>query len=304
MKKILFMLFVAVAALVLVGCKTPENSGDGAITEEVKIITPQGNPFIAVGNLLGEENIKIDSVNGAAGVKQALVAGEYDIVIAPLNLGAQLYSKEQSKYVLNSVIALGNTYIVSNKNVKLDSIQDLQGKTILAYSQGGTPDIVLQYVLNANNVQATIEYQPSITEVVPFFMQGQYDYILAAEPVITNLKVKKNKELNVLNLQDYTDNTIMQAAVFVNPNSQKQESIKAVISKIEANIKQMNENPQAYANSIISKDVYFSDLGADIIATSLPNANLSFLDAKNNKSKIEAYLTMIGYQLPNEGFYQ
>ena len=146
MKKILFMLFVAVAALVLVGCKTPDNSGEGSITEEVKIITPQGNPFIAVGNLLGEENIKIDSVNGAAGVKQALVAGEYDIVIAPLNLGAQLYAKEQSKYVLNSVIALGNTYIVSNKKVKLDSIQDLQGKTILAYSQGGTPDIVLQYV--------------------------------------------------------------------------------------------------------------------------------------------------------------
>ena len=66
----------------------------------------------------------------------------------------------------------------------------------------------------------------------------------------------------------------------------------------------MNENPQAYANSIISKDVYFSDLGADIIATSLPNANLSFLAAKDNKAKIEAYLNMIGYQLPNEGFYQ
>ena len=66
----------------------------------------------------------------------------------------------------------------------------------------------------------------------------------------------------------------------------------------------MNENPQAYANSIIAKDVYFSDLGADIIATSLPNANLSFLAAKDNKAKIEAYLNMIGYQLPNEGFYQ
>ena len=47
-----------------------------------------------------------------------------------------------------------------------------------------------------------------------------------------------------------------------------------------------------------------NDLGADIIATSLPNANLSFLAAKANKSKIEAYLNMIGYQLPNEGFYQ
>ena len=66
----------------------------------------------------------------------------------------------------------------------------------------------------------------------------------------------------------------------------------------------MNSNPTEYANNILSKDVYFSDLGADIIATSLPNANLSFLVAKDNKSKIESYLTMIGYELPNEGFYQ
>lgn len=309
MKKFLFMLFVAVAALVLVGCAKPvkpENPDDGGngIKEEVSIVVPQGNPFIAVGNLVGEENIKIDSVNGAAGVKQALVAGEYDIVVAPLNLGAQLFVKGQSKYVLNSVIALGNTYIVSNKNTKLDSLQDLEGKTILAYSQGGTPDIILQYVLKANNINVTIEYQPSITEVVPFFIQGQYDYILAAEPVITNLKVKKNKELNVLNLQDYTDNTIMQAAVFVKPESAKQESIDAVIKKIEENIKTMNEDPKAYADSIVTKDVYFSDLGVDIISTSLPNANLSFLSAKDNKTKIESYLTMIGYELPNEGFYK
>ncbi len=309
MKKFLFMLFVAVAALVLVGCAKPvkpENPDDGGngIKEEVNIVVPQGNPFIAVGNLVGEENIKIDSVNGAAGVKQALVAGEYDIVVAPLNLGAQLFVKGQSKYVLNSVIALGNTYIVSNKNTKLDSLQDLEGKTILAYSQGGTPDIILQYVLKSNNINVTIEYQPSITEVVPFFIQGQYDFILAAEPVITNLKVKKNKELNVLNLQDYTDNTIMQAAVFVKPESAKQESIDAVIKKIEENIKAMNEDPKAYADSIVTKDVYFSDLGADIISTSLPNANLSFLSAKDNKTKIESYLTMIGYELPNEGFYK
>lgn len=309
MKKILFMLFVAVAALVLVGCAKPvkpENPDDGGngIKEEVSIVVPQGNPFIAVGNLVGEENIKIDSVNGAAGVKQALVAGEYDIVVAPLNLGAQLFVKGQSKYVLNSVIALGNTYIVSNKNTKLDSLQDLEGKTILAYSQGGTPDIILQYVLKSNNINVTIEYQPSITEVVPFFIQGQYDFILAAEPVITNLKVKKNKELNVLNLQDYTDNTIMQAAVFVKPESAKQESIDAVIKKIKENIKTMNEDPKAYADSIVTKDVYFSDLGADIISTSLPNANLSFLSAKDNKTKIESYLTMIGYELPNEGFYK
>ena len=124
--------------------------GSTKVSEEVKVIVPQGNPFIAVGKLVGEENITIENVNGAAGVKAALLSGDYDIVVAPLNLGAQLYSTGNSKYVLDSVIALGNTYIISNKDKQLNTIKDLEGKTILAYSKGGTPDIVLQYVLKEN----------------------------------------------------------------------------------------------------------------------------------------------------------
>jgi len=297
-KNLLKVFMLVFAFVALIGC------GEVKVEEEVKIIVPQGNPFIAVGNLVGEENINIESVNGAAGVKAGLVGGEYDIVIAPLNLGAQLYNAGQSKYVLDSVIALGNTYIISNKDTKLDSISDLQDKTILAYSQGGTPDIILQYALKQNNVTAVIEYQPSLAEVVPFFVQGKYDYILAAEPVITNLKVNKNKELNIINIQDVVDSTIMQAAIFVNPNSEKQDSIDAVISKIKDNIKEMNKDPEGYANSIIEKDVYFKDLGANIMTQSIPNSNLDFVKAKDNKAKVESYLTMIGYKLPDEAFYR
>ena len=201
------------------------------------------------------------------------------------------------------MIALGNTYIVSKEGTQLNNLQDLEGKTILAYSQGGTPDIVLQYILNANNINANIEYQPSLSEVVPFFVQGKYDYILAAEPVITNLKVNKKINLNILDLQDYTDNTIMQAAVFVNPDSANKESIEAVIKKIKKNIELMNKEPGKYAEEIILKDVYFSDLGVEILTQSIPNSNLEFLDAKENKQLVEKYLTMIGYKLPNEEFY-
>lgn len=295
-KKILFLLLV-LFIFCLSGC------GVETVKEEVSVIVPQGNPFIAVGNLVEEENIKIENVNGAAGVKAALVGGNHDIVVAPLNLGVQLYNNGNSKYHLDSVIALGNTYIISKKAVQLNSIKDLEGKTILAYSQGGTPDIILQYILKENGVNVTIEYQPSLSEVVPFFMQGKYDYILAAEPVITNLMVKKNVELNILNLQDYTDKTIMQAAIFVNPDSAKQDSINAVIKKIEKNINEMNDNPEAYALEIITKDVYFSDLGADILTKSIPNSNLKFVKATENKTLVEQYLSMIGYKLPDEAFY-
>ena len=96
----------------------------------------------------------------------------------------------------------------------------------------------------------------------------------------------------------------MQAAIFVNPESKNVKLINEVIEKIHANIDEMNANPEAYANSIVNNDVYFSDLGVDIIAQSTPNANLGFLKAKENKAKIEAYLIMIGYKLPNESFYR
>lgn len=297
MKKILRSLLLVLVILFLFGCKTETVEG------KVKIIVPQGNPYIAVGSLIGEEDVEIESVNGVKGVEAALVTDDYDLIIAPLNKGVELYTAGNSKYILDSVIALGNTYIVSKEGVKLEVLEDLQGKTILAYSQGGTPDKILQYVLKEHNINVTIEYQASLTQVVPLFVQGKYDYILAAEPVITNLQVKKNISLNILNLQNYTENTIMQAAIFVNPDS-NQKLIDKVIEKIEKSIKNMNNDPTKYAQNIISKDVYFSDLGVDILSKSIPNSNLDFVKANKNKDKVEQYLRMINYELPKAEFYR
>lgn len=302
MKKIKFLLLLFLA-LMLVGCQK-QTSDISDLEEEISITVPQGTPFIAVGNLMGSNNLTIEPVSGAAGVKTALIEGKSDIVIAPLNLGAQLYSKGNSKYELSAVIGFGNTYVISKKNIQLSSIQDLNGKKILAYSQGGTPDIVLQYVLNQNNVSAEIEYMGSVSEVVPFLIQGTYDYVLAAEPVITNIKENKKVELNILNLQDYIDEKIMQAGIFVNPASEKQESIDIVLNSIEKNIKNMNENVEEYAKELINKHVYFSDLTENILVKSIPNSNLGYMNALENKAEVEKYLNMINYELPKEEFYR
>lgn len=302
MKKIKFLLLLFLA-LMLVGCQK-QTSDISDLEEEISITVPQGTPFIAVGNLMGSNNLTIEPVSGAAGVKTALIEGKSDIVIAPLNLGAQLYSKGNSKYELSAVIGFGNTYVISKKNIQLSSIQDLNGKKILAYSQGGTPDIVLQYVLNQNNVSAEIEYMGSVSEVVPFLIQGTYDYVLAAEPVITNIKENKKVELNILNLQDYIDEKIMQAGIFVNPASEKQESIDIVLNSIEKNIKNMNENVEEYAKELINKHVYFYDLTENILAKSIPNSNLGYMNALEKKAEVEKYLNMINYELPKEEFYR
>lgn len=312
MKKQFLILLLVLVLLFPVGCNkengnTNVGGNEDVIKEKVSLAVPQGNPFIAVGNLLGTENLSIDVFNGGEGAKVALTGNKYDLVVAPLNLGTLLYNNSKSQYKLEAIVSLGNTYIISKSDKTLMNITDLEGKTILAHSQGGTPDIILKYVLQANNVNCTIEYVVGVSDVVPLFMQGQYDYALAAEPVITNLLVKKGVSLNVINLQNYMEETIFQAALFVNPNSTNKESIDIVIKKIKENIESMNKNTDKYVDEIVNKDVYFSDLGAQILKISIPNSSLEFVDAESNKTTIEQYLTLIlpliGKKLPDEAFY-
>ncbi len=298
MKKV-FLLFTMVLLLFGFGCTKDE------LNSEVKMIVPNGTPFICVGGLVGEKNVTIENVDGPTGLRAALLGNTYDIVIAPLNLGTQLYTKGNSTYVLDSVIAFGNTYIVSKSDVEFNSLKDLEGKTILAYSQGGVPDILLQYALKKEEVSATIEYQPSLAEVVPFFKNGNYDYILAAEPVISTLQLKQQLSIHIFDLQTvFEDTEIMQAAIFVNPNAKNQEDITKVIEKIATNMEEMNQNPSSYSDAILNKDTYFSDLGKDILTESIPRSNLKFMKAKDHQQKVEEYLTVLQYELPNNEFYR
>ncbi len=298
MKK-LFMLFSLLLVLFMFGCSKDN------IQNEVKIIVPNGTPFVCVGGLLEEENITIENVDGPTGLKTALVGATHDIVIAPLNLGAQLYTKGNSKYVLDSVIAFGNTYIVSKETTSLTSISDLDGKKILAYSQGGVPDILLQYALKKANVNAEIEYQNSLADIVPFFVSDQYEYILAAEPVISTLQLKKNQKINVLDLQTvFGETEIMQAAIFVNPEAKNQDDINKVINKIEKNMNDMNKNTSDYVKKIVPLNTYFSDQGEDVLITSIPKSNLKFMKAKENQTKVEEYLNVLQYEIPNNEFYR
>ncbi len=73
----------------------------------------------------------------------------------------------------------------------------------MAYGMNNTPDIVMKAAFELNNITADIEYQSSVNDVVPFFVNSdsEYDYILTVEPTLTMLKLKYNLDLNVIDLQ-------------------------------------------------------------------------------------------------------
>ena len=303
MKKILLTSLIAITGLALVGCKDkttrPTTTKDNTTTtvapkKEVKILTPSGTPLMAIGGLIGEEGIKIDTVSGPDNIATELAKNQLDIIVAPLTAGAKLYIAGKSNFKLEAVVTTNNTYIISKKSTTLTNISDLSGKKIVAYGQNNTPDIALQNAIKTNNVTGVdITYENDVTTATSTFLGGNdYDYCLIAEPQITALKVNKGLDLNVLDLSSYMSTTIYQAGIFVNPKAD-QTRCNEVIEQIKNNITSLNANPSSYADIVLNKNDFFTKMGKEVLSQSIPNANISFIKASENKANIKAYYTEV-----------
>lgn len=278
----------------------------GCIKKEIRMIVPEGMPYIAMGGLEGKMKIKIDRVSGSAALKAAFVANDYDIIVAPFNLGVQLYNAKQSKYTVDSIIGLNNLYIISQPNFNLLTLRDITQteKPLLAFGQGNTPDLALQAALKSQNVQKEIEYMNTVNEVMPFFASKKYDFALSAEPILTIMRFNQNLLFNSLNLQDYVEAPIIQVAVFANANENKQDRITEVLVQIKQNLNEMYENPNSYAQKLVKKNDYFANIGEKVLTECVKNSNIRYRKATNYRIEINQYLNMIGYEIPHDFIYR
>lgn len=302
MKKILVFVFLMIFTLSLASCANVK------LENEVTIITPNGTPYLALGGLLDEENVKIDAVNGADALKTALVNGEYDVVVAPVNLGAQLFNKGNSKYVIEAVITMNNAYIVTEETNKLDSIQDLEGQKVLGFGKTGIPGSVLLKLYNNNKLDSSlIDFsQASSSAVYSLFAGGSTDakYALMSEPEISKLILNDNKKVKTLDLIKELGVDVPQACIYVNPNSTKQEDIDKLLELIELNIDSLNKSPNEYADEVISLDRTFEAMTKEVIVRSIPLTNIVYKEAKSFKTEINNILSILGVPNPSEEFYR
>lgn len=312
MKRIL----IFVLLILLVGCDTNNDS------EKIKILVPSGIPLIAIGDLIGNDNVIIENVGGPDLLTSAMTSKSHDIIIAPINLGAKLYINNSSSYHLNSIITFGNSYIVSRKINSLSSINDINNQELLAYAQSSIPSLILNAAIAENDINCSVNYKTSVDLVFIDFLSNPDnpndissnppEYILSAEPLISKMMVTYNLDLNIYDLQDSLRDDlkiIPQAAIFINSESEK--DISKVIDLIKENIEFLNSNPEEYAKKIVNKNPYFTNLGEEVLKTSIPRSNIEFMNAQQNKNDIEEYFKFLNLynpklmdnQIPNENFY-
>ncbi|MBQ0040941.1 MAG: ABC transporter substrate-binding protein [Clostridiales bacterium] len=120
--------------------------GGKDLSDQVRIGALVGPTGMGLINLQDDEKISMEIFQSPTDVVQKLVAGELDMACVPSNMGALLDAKTNGGVRILADIVNGGLFIVENGQT-VQSLADLNGKTVVASGKGGTPEYVLAALL-------------------------------------------------------------------------------------------------------------------------------------------------------------
>lgn len=297
MKRML-ILFLVTTLMLLSGCNKK--------VDKPSLILPSGSPLVSVANIL--DNTEYQIVSGPTLFPAEFMKHEKDIIIAPIVIGVKLYNSKVSRYQLDSVLGFGNLYIVSRG--KINQIDELSGKNIIAYGEHATPGIILRTA--TTNVNVNITYYDNVSDVVGPFKMKKFDYALISEPILQTLLSSTDEKFEVLDLSMVDSIPIIcQFGVFINPDSVDKKDVNLFLAKIEANIISLNNDSLKYINDAIENVSELSKFDQDILIKSIPRSNISYLKAHFEEPTLTNFINflnskdqgILGGKMPDEGFY-
>lgn len=301
MKKLLASMFALLFAFVLVGCN--------ANKEPLSIIVPNGAPALSQIFLQEEtDKYSVTIVNGEDPLVAALGSGSDDFVFCATNAGAKLYASGVD-YKFVAAITFGNLFLVSDQeNFTLSS---LEGKEIVLFGQNATPDIILKYILQENNINATLTYVDSVASANAAYAADHSKIVMTAEPLMSVLALNAGS-FNVIDLQQEYKNitgrdSYPQAGVFAK-NTLSDRQINTFLDDLQASVEKVNGDVDATVALAAQLEYTFPEA---VIRSAIPNSNIGFKTAEDVRSDLEYYFNiildmnsdLIGGALPDNDFY-
>lgn len=304
--KLIYIFIILLFTLAITGCVDDSS-------KKVSIIIPTGTPSLGVASAINNSSIvEANIVSGSDPLVAAFTNGSYDIVVAPVNLGAKLYNANANfEYVLYKTIVWGNYYLVANEEIL--SIKSLDGKKVLVFGKNSTPDVVLQTLAIAKGIDVEFEYVNDVSTANSYLLTGKADIIVSAEPSLT--KISSNKSFYTFDLQqawkDLTGSySLPQAGIFVKKSLKNNQAVLNVLNKMKQSVDMATTNPNELVKDAVSVDSNLATIGQDTLEKAIGNCNLRV--EENDQEAIEFYFekvialgigVTVGGKLPDEAFY-
>ena len=232
----------------------------------------------------------------------ALLNGEADVVAMPTNMASMLLNKGKD-IVMLAVNTLGVLYIMDATGT-VNSIADLEGKTIAATGQGSNPEYILKYVLEQNGVKnVTIKFMDDGAAISAAMIKGDVDIAMLPQPVATATTVQgKNAGKTIKPVIDMnaewekiaegTDSALMMGCVVTTKAylEANKEKVDLFLKEYEASIEAVKADVDTAAalcekHGIIAK--------AAIAKQAIPKCNLTFATGAEMKAKLTGYFTVL-----------
>ena len=247
-------------------------------------------------------------------VTAALVSGDCDIAALPTNAAAALYNKTGGAVQVLALNTRGVLYLVTDGKEKIESIADLNGKTVYAPAQN--PSFIFAALCKASDVDVTIDNsyaQPA--ELNTAVAAGQVGLAVLPEPMVTVAR-SQNPALTVaLDLTAEWDKvfepgSLVQGCVVVRREFAEAhpDAVKAFLTDYETSVKLLTEDTEAAAKAIEETGIFAK---AAVAAKAIPNCNVCFVTGEDMQRELAAFLQImadtapqsIGGKLPGEDFY-
>ena len=322
MKKLLISI---VALMMLVACTpasepeetatpdataTPETTEETVVTEPLSVICPMGAPAVSLIKMDVDSENDIEYVSGADLLKAAFVNPEpqYDIIVAPSNLGALLAQTGKTTYRMLGVVSWGNLFMVGNDAEVLDD----PNAVIAVFGEGSVPGLVFESLLG-EKLEGQYEYYGSVQEAQAALLSGNADAALIAEPAATatiakaktqDLELSKVADLQALWLEKYGSDGFAQAAVFVSDKAmtEKADSVAAFETELQSGLEYYNDeaNDEQLAADVdtIGADV-LGVPSAAIISKTFDGMNLRYVPAADCSDALESFLGLFNINDPS-----
>ncbi len=271
----------------------------------------------------GNEKYSFEKFTDTKQATAALTAGKIDLICLPTNEAVNYYNTTDDNTVVLAINTLNTLFVLTDGTTTLSSFADLEGKTVYT-CKNGTPKMVLEYLLKAANVNATVSTSVNGTEIVTpaqlgeQVVAGNIPIAVVPEPIVTSslLTINKNANPNIsysvdINLNtvwnEYCSTELTMGCVVANKTfvSEHKTVINQFLDEYKDSIDFISktENLDTAAEYVVETGVMAAIPAAKKALLNL-NGSIVYIDGKDMKTALEAFYKAIGISsAKNNSFY-
>ncbi len=249
-------------------------------------------------------------------------SGALDMAALSSNAAAQLYQKTKQGAKVLSINTLGVLYVLDSTGT-VNSLSDLEGKTIYVPMPNNAPEYMLRHLLSEAGLsdKVTISFKYAAADALSAaVVSGDAPIALLPEPSATATTIKAKAQgktvkvaLDVSALwQQYEESAPTQGCLIATKSFCEEHplAVKEFLETYEASIAYMKnaENLENAAAMIVEGGLLPS---LPVAKAALPRCNIAYLDGAEMKSALSSFLKIlfdsdpksVGGTLPDDGFY-